>query len=272
MLSSVATPASSEWLPLEESSEEDFSLLLGLLGLMQFVAWATTSGTLALPLALFFGGNLGGGWVESSESSLLSLLIDVFGGNNGGTLFVVVVLGFSFEAWMRLSKLTAFLRRPSFSDFLLSHCLSLSFSLCPRSICLWKRPVTSATTFDFVSDAASEETDSSSVFLTTLTLSDLSLTASSRLSCNSSAPLLSFSSTSAESILFLGTAVVVFSQALLRRRLSLFLITSEEGFADFLGISFSLMCFSCRTATTLLFSSSSHSSEEEFSDAKSAVT
>ena len=40
MLSSVATPASSEWLPPleEESSEEDdFSLLLGLLGLMQFL-------------------------------------------------------------------------------------------------------------------------------------------------------------------------------------------------------------------------------------------
>ena len=39
MLSSVATPASSDWLPpLEESSEEDdFSLLLGLLGLMQFL-------------------------------------------------------------------------------------------------------------------------------------------------------------------------------------------------------------------------------------------
>ena len=38
MLSSVATPASSEWLPLEESSEDDdFSVLLGLLGLMQFL-------------------------------------------------------------------------------------------------------------------------------------------------------------------------------------------------------------------------------------------
>ena len=37
-LSSVATPASSEWLPLEESSEDDdLSLLLGLLGLMQFL-------------------------------------------------------------------------------------------------------------------------------------------------------------------------------------------------------------------------------------------
>ena len=37
--SSVATPASSDWLPPleEESSEDDFSVLLGLLGLMQFL-------------------------------------------------------------------------------------------------------------------------------------------------------------------------------------------------------------------------------------------